>query len=289
MISIEPVGSFDNAEKGDDFVSANENAKCEIVASLVRMARRERLDYDDFLYVCQQARRKLGLRRPKRGRILPKVLSESDLQRFFQAIQGDVEHEIMFKLLFFTAIRVSELVHIRVSDLDLGNCKIFINQGKGSKDRYILFPLSFRLILSSHLQSNPKNRYLFETSRFGPYTTRRVQQIVQAYRLKAGIEQRVTPHLFRHQMITALTRSGLSDAQIQLISGHSSKKSLEIYQHVGLEAVEQAYQDAVQIAERSLNGALYLAGGTEAGNDATVLSNRSCRLQNRFECPQGTL
>jgi site-specific recombinase XerD len=50
--------------------------------------------------------------------------------------------------------------------------------------------------------------------------------------------------VFRHQMITWLTRSGLSDAQIQLISGHESKKSLEIYQHMGLESVEQAYQVA---------------------------------------------
>jgi len=55
-------------------------------------------------------------------------------------------------------------------------------------------------------------------------------------------------------MITALTRSGLSDAQIQLISGHGSKKSLEIYQHLGLDAVEQAYQTAVKSVEQCLNG-----------------------------------
>ena len=129
---------------------------------------------------------------------------------------------------------------IKVGDVDLDRYKIFIDQGKGSKDRYILFPASFRLILSSHLQANPKNRYLFESSRCGPYTTRRIQQIVQEYRARAGIEQRVHPHLFRHQMITWLTKSGLSDAQIQLISGHESKKSLEIYQHLGLESVKGA-------------------------------------------------
>ena len=112
--------------------------------------------------------------------------------------------------------------------------------------RYILFPASFRLILKSHLQANPKNRYLFETSRCGPFTPRRIQQIVQSYRAQAGITQPVHPHLFRHQMITYLTSRGLSDAQIQLISGHESKKSLEVYQHLSLGAVEQAYQEAVQ-------------------------------------------
>ena len=245
------------SENCDDFISATDNAKSEIVSRLVSMARKERLDYDEFLYVCQQARRKLGLRRPKRHRKLPQLLSEPDLKRFFRALQecGDVEHEIMLRFLFFTSIRVSELVNIKVNDVDLGGCKVFIDQGKGSKDRYILFPTSFRLILSSHLQSHAKNRYLFESSRFGPYTTRRIQQIVQEYRAKAGIEQKIHPHLFRHQMITWLTRSGLSDAQIQLISGHESKKSLEIYQHMGLDSVERAYQDAARGAEQSLNSA----------------------------------
>jgi site-specific recombinase XerD len=120
-------------------------------------------------------------------------------------------------------------------------CKIFINRGKGAKDRYILFPTSFRLVLKSHLHATPRNRYLFETRRFGPFTTRRIQQIVQGYREMAGITQPLHPHLFRHQMLTFLTSKGLSDAQIQLISGHESKKSLEVYQHLSLESVDKAY------------------------------------------------
>ena len=58
--------------------------------------------------------------------------------------------------------------------------------------------------------------------------------------------QPLHPHLFRHQMLTYLTSKGLTDAQIQLISGHESKKSLEVYQHLSLESVDKAYQDAVQ-------------------------------------------
>jgi site-specific recombinase XerD len=238
------------------FVSANEHAKSEMVKRLARMAREERLNYDDFNYVCKHARKELGLRRPPRGKTLPKVLSDTDLGRFFAAIQAaqNIEHEIMLKFLLFTSVRVSELVSIKVGDIDLGACKVFINQGKGSKDRYILFPASFRLILASHLQANPKNRYLFESSQCRPYSPRRIQQIVQEYRAMAGIEQRVHPHLFRHQMLTALTRSGLSDAQIQLISGHASKQSLEVYQHIGLESVADAYQTAAAAAELKLSG-----------------------------------
>jgi site-specific recombinase XerD len=218
------------------------------VGHLVRLARRERLGYDEFLYVCQQARKKLGLRKPKKERKLPKLLPEADLKRFFREIQncGDVQHEIMLKLLFYTAVRVSELVHIRVDDVDVEGCRIFIGQGKGGKDRYILFPAGFRLVLKSHIKANPKNTSLFETRRYGPFTARRVQQIVKYYRDKARIADHVHPHLFRHQMLTFLTSRGLSDAQIQLISGHESKKSLEVYQHLSLESVEHAYQEAVQ-------------------------------------------
>jgi len=234
--------------KKANFVSPNEKAKSAFVVQLVRMARKARLGYEDFLYVSQQARKKLGLRRVQKDRRLPQLLAESELKRFFRAIQdtGDVQQEILLKLLFYTAVRVSELVHIKVTDVDLDGCKIFINRGKGAKDRYILFPASFRLVLKSHLEKKTGHRYLFETRRFGPFTTRRIQQIVQHYREKAGITQPVHPHLFRHQMLTFLTSRGLSDAQIQLISGHETKKSLEVYQHLSLESVERAYQHAVQ-------------------------------------------
>jgi integrase/recombinase XerD len=100
----------------------------------------------------------------------------------------------------------------------------FSSSRANAKDRYILFPASFRLVLKSHLHAAPRNRYLFETRRFGPFTTRRIQQIVQGYREMAGITQPLNPHLFRRQMLTYLTSKGLTDAQIQLISGHESKK-----------------------------------------------------------------
>jgi len=105
---------------------------------------------------------------------------------------------------------------------------------------------AFRLVLKSHLQAHLHNRYLFESQRNTRFTARRIQQLVQGYRRRAGITQAVHPHLFRHQMITWLTSHGLSDAQIQLISGHESKKSLEVYQHLALNTVQHAYQEAVR-------------------------------------------
>ena len=150
-----------------------------MVTRFVRIAWKQHLDYAGFLYVCQQVRRKLGLHKPRKEHRLPQLLSDGDLKRFFRVIQdcGDVQHEIMLKLPFYTAVRVSELVRIQVADIDVDGCRMFIDQGKGSKDRYILFPASFRLVLKSHLRASPQNRYLFETRHSGPFTSRRVQQM----------------------------------------------------------------------------------------------------------------
>jgi len=244
--SLETLVNFAPANQKPKLAQGEDPALSEVTKQIAFLVRKHHLEYDQFVDVCQRVRRKLGLKRPKPERTLPQILSQEELHRYWKAINGNPDHEIMLKLLFYTAVRVSELVNIRVADVDLGSCKIFINQGKGSKDRYILFPATFRLTLETLLKAHPERRYLFENRHYKAYTPRRIQQIVAEYALKAGIEKHVHPHLFRHQMLTALTRHGLSDAQIQLISGHESKKSLEIYQHIGLESVEKAYQQAVR-------------------------------------------
>jgi integrase len=116
-----------NTESGADFVSANENTK--LVREISRLVRRARLDYEEFRRVCSQVRKEAGLRRPPRSRKLPDILPETSLKRFFEAVQGsgNLQHEIMLKLLFFTAVRVSELTKIRVDDVDLGAPASFLS------------------------------------------------------------------------------------------------------------------------------------------------------------------
>jgi integrase len=208
--------------------------------------RRLRLGYEDMLRLFKALKAALGIKRTRLVRHMPKLLPESSLRAFYDAIQrgGNLQHEIMLKLLFYTAVRVSELTRIQVDDLDLEACKIFIESGKGAKDRYILFPETFRLTLRAHLMANPDNRYLFESRQRTKFTVRRVEQIVASYAAAADLPERVHPHLLRHQMISFLTRQGLADSQLQLITGHASKKSLEIYQHLSLADVQRDYQQA---------------------------------------------
>ena len=235
-------------EKSTNFVSSKQKAKFDAIKKITRIVRQHRLTYDEFVYVCQQVRRKVNLKKPKKQKRLPELLTKSELRKFFKTIQkcGDTKHELMLKLLLYTALRVSELINIQVADIDLDNCKIFIYQGKGEKDRYILFPKSFRLALKSYVEANSECVYLFESRLNKPYTARRIQQIVRMYTDQAGLNRSVHPHLLRHQMLTFLTEQGLADSKIQLISGHKSRQSLEIYQHLSLEAVEEDYQNAVK-------------------------------------------
>ena len=73
------------------------------------------------------------------------------------------------------------------ADVDLENCKVFVNQGKGSKDRYVLFGKSFATALRAHIVAHPNERWLFQTKRNTKFSPRRVQQIVKVYAEKAGV------------------------------------------------------------------------------------------------------
>jgi integrase/recombinase XerD len=230
------------------FAAQNEKTKSEIVSQIARIVRRAGLDYQGWRYVAKQVRKECALRPPKKGRRLPRILTADDFRRFYDAVDraDDVQHALMLRLLFQTAVRVSELCSIQVADIDLENHKIRVNGGKGDKDRFVLFGKTFATALRAHIAAHPKNRWLFQTRRNTRYTTRRVQQIVKHYAEQAGVT--ATPHTFRHQAITWLTRhSGMADAELQLITGHARRETLAIYQHVALDGnLEQKYQEAMK-------------------------------------------
>ena len=240
----------EDTENPADCETQNEKAKSEIVARIARIVRRSGLDYEGWRYVSKRVRRECELKPAKKGRRLPKILTSEDFRRFFEVLDrsDDIQHSLMLRLLIFTGMRVSELCNTQVKDIDLESCHIRVNEGKGGKDRTVLFGKSFAVALRTHVASHPDNRYLFQTRRNTRYSTRRVQQIVSAYADKAGVK--ATPHTFRHQCITWLTRhSGMADAELQKISGHAKRETLAIYQHIALDSeLEAKYQQAMKEA-----------------------------------------
>ena len=235
-------------ENDTSFATQNEKAKSQVVSQIARIVRRAGLDYAGWRYIAKKVRKECDLRPAKKGRKLPRILNAEDFGRFYEVVDKaeDVQYALMLRLLFFTAVRVSELCNIEVADVDLEACKIRVNQGKGGKDRYVLFGKTFATALRTHVAAHPNNRWLFQTRRNTKYTTRRVQQIVKQYAGQAGVK--ASPHTFRHQAITWLTRhSGLADAELQLITGHARRETLAVYQHVALDGdLEQKYQEAMK-------------------------------------------
>jgi len=93
-----------------------------------------------------------------------------------------------------------------------------------------------------YIAANPRNKYLFENKFGTKYSERWIRQVFQNYCEKAKIG-RIHPHLLRHLMITYLTQKGWTDEQIMLLSGHASKESLKIYQHLSLADIEKKFNE----------------------------------------------
>lgn len=222
----------------------------EMAKKLVRMLRPQRPDYHYLKKVFAHTRGLLAVRIQKPAKRLPELLTDEELISFYEVVWQACHrtHMVMIKLLIFTGVRNAELTRIHLKDVDLRKLQIRIEQGKGNKDRYVLIPTTFRGELTQYIQSQEEKRaiYLFESNRLRPYSTRRIRQIVKQYAAKAGIKKRVYPHLFRHQLITFLTKQGIISPKLQLLSGHTEEKSLAIYQDLALSDIAGEYEEAMK-------------------------------------------
>jgi site-specific recombinase XerD len=221
-----------------------------IAKKLVRTLRAQHPDAHYLKKVFQHIRELLAVGPAPRRHRLPELLTEAELVAFYNTVwhAHQLTHVVMLKLLLFTGIRNAELVQLRLTDIDLQTCHLHITQGKGHKDRYALFPRSFRGELAQYMERQREHdaTWLFESVRCQPYSTRRLRQIVKQYAVAAGITKRVYPHLFRHQLLTYLTRQGMISPKLQLLSGHAAEQNLAVYRTLALSDVAAEYEMAMQ-------------------------------------------
>lgn len=222
-----------------------------MASRLARLLATQEPDANYLKKVLQYVRQRLNLTgQGGASRRLPELLTEEELLRFYDQLLkvGNADHLIMIKVLLYTGIRNAEMVNLELRDFDLVALKLRIREGKGGEDRDIPLPQSFRgeLLIYIDRQKSRGARYLLESRLHRPFTTRRVRQIVKMYADRAGIEKRLYPHLFRHQLLTFLTAQGVADAQLQFVSGHRSRESLAIYQTLSLADIQPRYQEAMQ-------------------------------------------
>ncbi|WP_338120682.1 tyrosine-type recombinase/integrase [Aneurinibacillus aneurinilyticus] len=122
-----------------------------------------------------------------------------------------------------------------------------MNKGKGSKDRIVPFPQTFKELLAMHADSMKKKQaiYLFESSWKKKYTDRGIRKILAKYSEKAGLTQNLSPHKLRHFLLTWLKKQGIDDTLIQPYSGHESRKSLEVYSKLAITDAQIEYNEVI--------------------------------------------
>jgi len=172
------------------------------------------------------------LPRPRKERRLPTVLGRDEVRRLFAAI-GNPKHRALLFLVYSAGFRVSEVVRLRVEDLDVERRLIHVRGAKGRKDRYTLLSDTALDAVRRYREYAPPSPWLFPGTHPGrPISARTVQHIVEVARTKAGIQKRVTVHTLRHSFATHLLEAGTDLRYIQELLGHASSRTTEIYTHV---------------------------------------------------------
>ncbi len=172
---------------------------------------------------------------PKKDKSLPEVLSKEEVKKLIEASDTQ-KSRLIISLLYSSGLRVSELVNLKVSEINLTEKTGWVRKGKGSKDR--LFTLSAALAddLIAYLKDR-QNIYLFSKEK--PLSTRNIQKIIKGTKNRAGIQKKVTPHTLRHSFATHLLENGTDIRIIQTMLGHSSLNTTQVYTHVSSEQIKK--------------------------------------------------
>jgi len=174
----------------------------------------------------------------KTGRKLPVVLSCEEVSRLFQAVTN-LKHRAMLMTAYAGGLRVSEVTHLRVSDVDSQRMMLRVEQGKGRQDRYVMLSHKLLAALREYWKIYKTRHWLFAGQNpEQPLTRAAVHKFFQKARRRAGITKKVSVHGLRHSFATHLLESGVNIRKIQLLLGHRSLRSTQIYTHVARDYLE---------------------------------------------------
>jgi integrase/recombinase XerD len=188
------------------------------------------------------------LERPNKSRKLPVVLSKEEVKSMIESTTN-LKHRTILSLVYSSGLRMSELLGLTVNDIDSSRMVICILQAKGFKDRTV--PLSEKILelLRQYYKAYRPKEYLIEGINGKQYSPESVGRIVKRAAKKVGITKRVTTHTLRHSYATHLLESGVDLRYIQVLLGHNSSRTTEIYTHVSnysLSAIKSPYDQIME-------------------------------------------
>jgi site-specific recombinase XerD len=169
---------------------------------------------------------------PKKAKTLPKVLTKDEIRLLFQNTRFG-RNRLMLQFMYGSGCRVSEVVKLKVEDLNLKERTASIRGGKGNKDRMIILSKEWIHDLKKYLDKKKiKSEFVFSKKNGKNITTDTIQRIVRDSAEKAKINKHVTPHCLRHSYATHLLEAGTNIRYIQSLLGHSNLNTTQIYTSV---------------------------------------------------------
>jgi integrase/recombinase XerD len=172
-----------------------------------------------------------SIERPRKQKQLPEVLSKEEIVKIINST-NNIKHRCIVGLLYSSGLRRGELLNLNVTDIDSKRMVVKINNAKGNKDRISVLSPSLLKDLQNYYKEYRPVKYLFEGKKGDKYSASSVLKIIATAADKAGMRKKVTPHMLRHSFATHLLENGTDIRHIQLLLGHSSTKTTEIYTHV---------------------------------------------------------
>lgn len=181
-----------------------------------------------FLYekVLNKKYDKVKFERPRKERRLPQIIDKNYLVTKISAIKN-IKHKSIISLAFSTGLRVSEIINLKIEDIDSKRMLIAIKQAKGRKDRIVPLSQNILNLLREYYKIHKPKEYLFNGQNSLKYSSESCNKLVKHY-----LGNKYHFHLLRHSCFTSLLESGTDLRIIQKIAGHSSSKTTEIYTHV---------------------------------------------------------
>jgi integrase/recombinase XerD len=176
--------------------------------------------------------------RPREEKKLPVVLNQDEITNLLN-VTGNIKHRAILMMAYSTGLRLGELVNVKLSDIDSGRMQIRVVQAKGKKDRYTLLSVRFLELFNKYIAEYKPKTWCFEGAGGGKYSTASIQAIMRDSLEKAGIEKKVGIHCLRHSFATHLLENGTDLRYIQILLGHASTKTTEIYTHVTTKGFDQ--------------------------------------------------
>lgn len=241
--------SYEDATKYLKFLNEEKNAKSSISRKLSSIR-----SFYKFLVLNNITDKNIFLivSSPKKDKKIPKFINYSDINEIFNVpninTPSGQRERLILEILYGSGVRVSELVNIKLKDINLNNKSILI-YGKGSKERIVSFgDYAYEMILKYInegrviLLGNIKSDYLIVGKNKENLTTRRIEQIIDKIIEKTSIKLNITPHVFRHTFATHLLDNGCDLLAVQELLGHVSLSSTEIYTHVSNEHLREVYR-----------------------------------------------